>query len=54
MKTLYHWDLPQALHDRYQGWLSREIITDFVNYAKESDGKLPSFLVPSVKTDDDL
>ncbi|KAI9060053.1 glycoside hydrolase family 1 protein [Trametes sanguinea] len=32
--TLYHWDLPQALYDRYQGWLNREIVDDFVNYAK--------------------
>ncbi|RPD61802.1 beta-glucosidase 1B [Lentinus tigrinus ALCF2SS1-7] len=32
--TLYHWDLPQALYDRYGGWLSREIIEDYVNYAK--------------------
>lgn len=32
--TLYHWDLPQALQDEYAGWESREIITDFTNYAK--------------------
>ncbi|THH09102.1 hypothetical protein EW145_g2251 [Phellinidium pouzarii] len=33
--TLYHWDLPQALHDRYGGWLDREeIVKDFTNYAK--------------------
>ncbi|XP_050139978.1 putative beta-glucosidase 41 isoform X2 [Malus sylvestris] len=24
--TLYHWDLPQALEDRYEGWLSANII----------------------------
>ncbi|OAO90755.1 hypothetical protein AXX17_AT5G53660 [Arabidopsis thaliana] len=24
--TLYHWDLPQALEDRYEGWLSREVV----------------------------
>lgn len=34
MITLYHWDLPQALQDEYQGWESREIIEDFANYAK--------------------
>ncbi|KAG6907817.1 hypothetical protein DXG01_007299 [Tephrocybe rancida] len=32
--TLYHWDLPQALHDRYGGWLNREVVDDFVHYAK--------------------
>ncbi|PSR78580.1 hypothetical protein PHLCEN_2v7327 [Hermanssonia centrifuga] len=33
--TLYHWDLPQELHDRYGGWLNKEeIVEDFVNYAK--------------------
>ncbi len=32
--TLYHWDLPQALQDKYNGWESREIIEDFANYAK--------------------
>ncbi|KAF8999138.1 beta-glucosidase 1A [Cyathus striatus] len=32
--TLYHWDLPQALHDRYEGWLSKDIIGDFVHYSK--------------------
>ncbi|KAF9459727.1 beta-glucosidase 1A [Collybia nuda] len=32
--TLYHWDLPQELDDRYGGWLNREITEDFVHYAK--------------------
>ncbi|KAI3928249.1 hypothetical protein MKW98_023850 [Papaver atlanticum] len=31
--TLYHWDLPQALEDRYDGWLSNRIIEDFNRYA---------------------
>uniref|UniRef100_A0A0E0ADF2 Beta-glucosidase n=1 Tax=Oryza glumipatula TaxID=40148 RepID=A0A0E0ADF2_9ORYZ len=31
--TLFHWDLPQALEDRYGGWLNSEIIEDFVQYA---------------------
>ncbi|MQL85355.1 hypothetical protein Taro_017865 [Colocasia esculenta] len=32
--TLYHWDLPQALEDKYNGWLDRQIINDFANYAE--------------------
>ncbi|OBZ77528.1 Beta-glucosidase 1A [Grifola frondosa] len=33
--TLYHWDLPQSLDDRYGGWLNKEeIVKDYVNYAK--------------------
>ncbi|WP_086315470.1 beta-glucosidase [Enterococcus sp. 7F3_DIV0205] len=31
--TLYHWDLPKALQDEYQGWESRKIVADFTNYA---------------------
>lgn len=31
--TLYHWDLPQALEDRYRGWQSREVVDDFGAYA---------------------
>ncbi|KAG8074016.1 hypothetical protein GUJ93_ZPchr0006g42199 [Zizania palustris] len=32
--TLYHWDLPQALEDKYGGWLHRQIIIDFAAYAE--------------------
>ncbi|XP_023536718.1 beta-glucosidase 40-like [Cucurbita pepo subsp. pepo] len=32
--TLYHWDLPQALEDRYTGWLSPQIIQDFAVFAE--------------------
>lgn len=32
--TLYHWDLPQALEDKYNGWLDRQIIKDFATYAE--------------------
>lgn len=31
--TLYHWDLPQPLQDRYAGWQSREVAADFADYA---------------------
>ncbi|MDO4465646.1 MAG: glycoside hydrolase family 1 protein [Bacillota bacterium] len=32
--TLYHFDLPQALQDKYGGWLSRQCIDDFVRYCE--------------------
>ena len=32
--TLFHFDYPQALVDKYGGFTSRESIADFVNYAK--------------------
>ncbi|WP_027108607.1 glycoside hydrolase family 1 protein [Lacticigenium naphthae] len=32
--TLYHWDIPQALQDKYKGWESRQIIEDFTRYAE--------------------
>ena len=32
--TIYHWDLPQALQDKYSGWESRQIIEDFAKYAR--------------------
>ncbi|XP_047323231.1 beta-glucosidase 40-like [Impatiens glandulifera] len=31
--TLYHWDLPLALEDRYGGWLDSQIVEDFAVYA---------------------
>ena len=33
--TLYHWDLPQGLHDRYGGWLNvEESARDFERYSR--------------------
>jgi len=34
--TLYHWDLPQSLHNAYEGFLSPQIIDDFVYFADQS------------------
>ena len=35
MVTLFHWDLPQALHDRYGGFLNQdEYLQDFVNFVR--------------------
>src|SRR3712207_836177 len=31
--TLYHWDLPQALQDRYGGWQSKDAVKAFADYA---------------------
>ncbi|TKX25586.1 beta-glucosidase-like protein 1 [Elsinoe australis] len=32
--TLYHWDTPLYLEDLYGGWLSEQIVPDFVDYAR--------------------
>ncbi|XP_073032946.1 beta-glucosidase 6-like [Primulina eburnea] len=32
--TLYHWDLPQSLEDKYAGWLDPQSIKDFTMYAE--------------------
>eukprot|EP00211_Chloroparvula_japonica_P001742 CAMPEP_0119133958 /NCGR_PEP_ID=MMETSP1310-20130426/14756_1 /TAXON_ID=464262 /ORGANISM="Genus nov. species nov., Strain RCC2339" /LENGTH=538 /DNA_ID=CAMNT_0007124693 /DNA_START=78 /DNA_END=1691 /DNA_ORIENTATION=+ len=33
--TLYHWDLPQALEDKFDGWRSRDIVPAFTEYARK-------------------
>ena len=32
--TLYHWDLPQALEDEYEGWEGAQVVDDFGDYAR--------------------
>ncbi|KAG6366793.1 hypothetical protein INS49_000973 [Diaporthe citri] len=32
--TLYHWDTPLFLQDKYGSWLSEDIVADFVEYAR--------------------
>lgn len=35
MVTIFHWDLPQGLYDRYGGFLNKEeYVQDYVNYAR--------------------
>jgi beta-glucosidase len=31
--TLYHWDLPQTLQDKYEGWVSQDTAKAFADYA---------------------
>jgi beta-glucosidase len=38
--TLFHWDLPQALQDRYKGWQSRHTAQAFADYAGYVAGRL--------------
>jgi beta-glucosidase len=38
--TLFHWDSPQALEDRYGSWQSREMARDFADYVSAVVGRL--------------
>src|SRR5262245_30008743 len=38
--TLYHWDLPQALQDKYDGWVSKDTARAFADYAAFVAGEL--------------
>jgi len=40
--TLYHWDLPQALMDKYGGWQSKDTAKAFADYAGYTAGQLGS------------
>lgn len=39
-RQLYHWDIPQGLEDKYNGWLSKDVVTDFTKYANAVYDKL--------------
>ncbi len=57
--TLYHWDLPQALQDRFGGWESRDTAKVFADYAgfvgeKFSDRIAHFFTINEVSTFVDL
>lgn len=32
--TIFHWDLPQALENEYNGWLDARIVQDFTEYSR--------------------
>ncbi len=34
MVTLYHWDLPLSLQEKYSGWTNKQVADDFAVYAK--------------------
>jgi beta-glucosidase len=38
--TLFHWDSPQALEDKYGSWRSREIASDFADYCTQTVKRL--------------
>ena len=40
LATLYHWDMPQALEDKYGGWRSKEVSKIFADYSALITGKL--------------
>ncbi|MFV0452008.1 MAG: glycoside hydrolase family 1 protein [Propioniciclava sp.] len=46
--TLFHYDLPLALQEKYRGWHSRQVIDDFAEYCRlvftEYGDKVPYFL----------
>ena len=39
MATIYHWDTPLMLQDTYGGWLSENIVNDFVEYSRVVYGR---------------
>jgi hypothetical protein len=51
--TLYHWDLPQALQDKYGDWQSAEtakVFADYAGYVAEQLGeRMPGFIDPHMQ-----
>jgi beta-glucosidase len=43
--TLFHWDSPQALEDRYGSWRSREMANDFAEYCSQTVKRLGDRIV---------
>lgn len=39
MVTLYHWDTPLYIQNKYGGWLSENIVNDFVEYSRVAFGR---------------
>jgi beta-glucosidase/6-phospho-beta-glucosidase/beta-galactosidase len=39
MATLYHWDMPALLQNKYGGWLGDEVVGDFAEYARVAYGR---------------
>jgi len=39
MATLYHWDMPAILQNKYGGWLGEEVVGDFTEYARVAYGR---------------
>ena len=42
--TLYHFDMPQALQDRYGGWADERVVADFTAYAKAAMTELGPYV----------
>ena len=42
--TLYHFDLPQALQEKYGGWADEKVVADFTAYAKAAMKELGPYV----------
>ena len=38
--TIYHYDMPMALVDKYDGWVNRQSVEDFVAYGEFLDPQI--------------